>query len=312
MGEHPTGVAVVICTHTLERWNDIAGAVASVRAQTRPADEIVLVADHNDALLARMRAAFRDVVVVDNWGPRGESGARNAGVAATRSAVIAFLDDDAVADPHWLGRLARWYDDPGIVGVGGLARPRWDDARPSWFPDEFDWVVGCSYRGMPERAEPVRNLMGCNMSFRRSAIDAVGGFYTGLGRVGGTALGCSETEMCLRVAREVGGRFLFDPEARISHRVPAARGSVRYFLRRCRDEGRSKAHLAGRAGTDAALATERRYVRRVLPRGVARGVREAIGTDLAGLGRAAAIVAGAGVTSVTYARSLAGGGRATS
>ena len=61
-----------------------------------------------------------------------------------------------------------------ILGVGGAATPAWETAEPAWWPGEFGWVVGCSYRGQPTTTSPVRNLMGCNMSLRRTVLAAVG------------------------------------------------------------------------------------------------------------------------------------------
>ena len=49
-------------------------------------------------------------------------------------------------------------------------RPSGRDGRPRWFPPEFDWVVGCSYTGLPETVAPVRNLIGAAMSFRRQHL----------------------------------------------------------------------------------------------------------------------------------------------
>jgi GT2 family glycosyltransferase len=293
---------VVICAHTEERWDDVVAAVASVRAQERAPDQLVVVIDHNPTLFDRASAAFADdttLVVANDDGPRGESGARNAGVAVSTGDVLAFLDDDATAAPDWLSSLLRWYDDPEVLGVGGAADPNWDTARPAWFPTEFDWVVGCSYRGLPTEADTIRNLMGCNMSFRRDVIDRAGGFYVGLGRTGNDGFGCSETEFCLRARRLLGGRFVFEPRARIHHRVPPVRTTWKYFAARCRAEGRSKAHLAGREGQDQALELERAYVRRTLPTGVARGIRD-VRHDRAGLARSLAIVAGAGWTATGY------------
>ena len=115
--------------------------------------------------------------------------------------------------------------------------------------------------------------MGCNMCFRRDVIERAGGFYDGLGRTGNDGFGCSETEFCIRARRLLGGRFVFEPAARIHHRVPQGRTTWRYFAARCRAEGRSKAHLADREGQDEALALEKTYVRRTLPDG--RGPRPA-------------------------------------
>ena len=70
-----------------------------------------------------------------------------------------------------------------MTGVGGLTRPLWaTGARPRWFPEEFNWVVGCSYRGMPTGRARIRNVMGGNAAFRREVIGAVGGFSTAIGR----------------------------------------------------------------------------------------------------------------------------------
>ena len=292
--------AVVICAHTDDRRLETARAVDSVLAQTHPADEIVVVIDHNDGLLAWARDRFTGATVVANTRARGESGARNSGVAEVHSDVVAFLDDDATAHPDWLGHLLSWYEEPEVLGVGGAADPHWRSGRPAWFPEEFDWVVGCSYRGLPEEPATIRNLMGCNMSFRRDVIMEAGGFYEGLGRTGGDAFGCSETEFCIRAQRELGGRFVFEPRARIAHQVPADRGTWGYFTRRCRAEGRSKAMVARRTSRAEALALERRHVRTTLPQGIVRGLRD-VGRTPGAVGRVAAIVLGTSLTAGTYA-----------
>ena len=82
---------------------------------------------------------------------RGISGARNSGIAAARGAIIAFLDDDAIAAPDWLEQLLAGYSSPNVLGVGGAIEPQWQGGRPRWFPPEFDWVVGCTYLGHAAR-----------------------------------------------------------------------------------------------------------------------------------------------------------------
>lgn len=94
---------VVICAYTLERWGDTLAAVESVRNQTTPPHEIVLVVDHNPDLYERFRAALPDVTVVENRKQRGLSGGKDTGVDITTSDVVAFLDDDAVAHPSGSG-----------------------------------------------------------------------------------------------------------------------------------------------------------------------------------------------------------------
>src|SRR4051812_10678432 len=136
----PLTFSVVICAYTEKRWDDVLAAVRSVQRQSLPPLEIILVVDHNPALLERLAGELPDVRVVANQGPRGLSGGKNTGVALARGTVVAFLDDDAVAEADWLKAMAGAYTRPDVVGVGGLTRPLWETGRPRWFPEEFDWV----------------------------------------------------------------------------------------------------------------------------------------------------------------------------
>lgn len=297
----PRTISVVVCAYTEERWTDLTAALTSVLEQSEPGQDVVLVSDYADSLLERARAAFPQVTCVPNDGPRGLSGARNTGVARATGDVVAFLDDDAVAAPDWLARMLAAYADPAVIGVGGDVQPAWRAPRPSWFPEEFLWVLGCSYRGLPTARADIRNPIGANMSFRRDLIAQGGGFDTAIGRLGKDAAGCEETELSIRVrAANPGTRIVLEPAARCAHTVTPDRVTRRYFRQRCRAEGRSKALVSRLAGADAALETERGYVLRTLPRGVLRGLRELIGGDLSGGARALAIVEGAVLTATSY------------
>jgi len=295
-------ISVVICAYTEERWNDLTAAIESLRRQSLAPAEIIVAVDHNPRLLDRIQAHARDVVAVANRQTPGLSGARNSGIAAAGGEVIAFMDEDAAAAPNWLERLATGYISQRVLGVGGAIEPMWSSARPDWFPEEFDWVVGCTYRGMPRHASAVRNLIGCNMSFRRRVFESLGGFRDGIGRVGARPLGCEETELCIRLRQRWPTSIVFyEPSARVYHRVPASRARWRYFHARCYHEGLSKALVARLVGSDDGLASERTYTLRTLPQGVMRGVVETIRRgDLAGLTRAAAIAYGLALTASGY------------
>ncbi|MFJ8751252.1 glycosyltransferase family 2 protein [Streptomyces sp. NPDC102441] len=294
----PRDFSVVICVYTEERWEDILEAVASVRAQSLPAEEILLVVDHNPALLRRLAGEFGDgpgVRVLANAGPRGLSAGRNTGIAAARGAIVAFLDDDAVAEPDWLHHFGQGYDDPEVMAVGGRTLPSWASGRrPLWFPEEFDWVVGCTYLGLPPGTVRVRNVLGGNASFRRTAFDAAGGFATGIGRDGDKRpLGGEEAELCIRLSRALPHAvLLIDDRAVIHHKVPGVRERFGYFRTRTYAEGLSKALVARSVGAGRGLESERRYTTRVLPAGVLRGVRDFLLGRPGGAGRAGAVVTG--------------------
>ncbi|MCU0490145.1 MAG: glycosyltransferase family 2 protein [Chloroflexaceae bacterium] len=294
--------SVVLRTYTEQRWDTFVPAVESVLAQTVTPAEVVVVVDHNPALCQRVRARFPQVQVVENPYEAGSSGAWNACVSATRGEIIVFFDDDAVARPDWLAHLLAHYQQPDVLGVGGAILPRWVDGRPAWFPEEFNWVVGCTYRGLPTAPAAVRNLIGCNMSFRRQVFGEIGGFRAELGHIKDRPIGCDETELCIRIGqRWPDHRLVYDPAATVEHVVPASRTTFAYFRERCRLEGRSKALVSHLVGAQRGLASERAYTLRTLPVGVLRGLGAALlRGDSGGLGRAGAIVVGLATTALSY------------
>lgn len=298
----PPTFSVVICAYTDRRWDDILAAVASVQAQQPPPDELIVVVDHNPDLQVRLADRLPGVRVVANHHERGLSGARNTGVELSRADVVAFLDDDAAAERGWLAGLARHYADPAVLGVGTRIDAAWDGAAPAWWPTEFNWVVGCTYTG--QRPGPVRNLIGASASFRRELFDN-GGFTTGIGRSATDRRpgGGEETEFCIRVAQtHPGGIFLHIDDAAVSHHVPADRGRFSYFRTRCYAEGLSKAQITEHVGACDGLSAERSYSTVALPRGILRGIWDAVHGDFRGLLRAGAIITGLAWTTAGYLR----------
>lgn len=296
-------VAVVICTYSEARWNDLVRSIDSVMRQRRSAREVVVVVDHNPELFSRVRSELGGVDAVENRFAAGLSGARNTGVANTRSPVIAFLDDDAFAAEDWLELLEAGYRDATVNGVGGAVEPVWQSGRPAWFPPEFGWVVGCGYRGLPASATSVRNLLGCNMSFRREVFESVGGFRTGIGRIEAHPVGCEETELCIRALHAGPERiFLYQPAAKVFHQVPRERATLRYYRSRCFAEGLSKAVVTRLVGSADGLAAERKHALRTLPAGVGRDLAATVRhRDVSYLERAGASVAGLAFTTGGFA-----------
>jgi GT2 family glycosyltransferase len=307
-------VSVVVCCYTQERWDDICGALESVRQQVSDRDEIIVAVDHEPELAARVRASFPDVKVVENALVRGLSGARNTGIAVATREIVAFLDDDAIAADGWLDHLCAPYDDPAVAVVGGRVEPSWDESRPAWFPPEFDWVVGCTYAGHPG-VGPIRNVIGANMSFRREIFEALGGFDDRVGRVAALPAGCEETELCIRVRqRRPGSVVWYAPSSVVRHRVRPERATFAYFKARCRAEGGSKTRVARLVGARDGLASERSYATRTLPRAAADDLRVAIGLPRRGtqsrrrgaLARVGARACGVALTAGGFAKGRVG------
>src|SRR6266568_2143656 len=196
-------ISVVICAFLSERWHDLVAAVESIQRQSISPCETIVVIDHNPQLFERARTRIPGVTVIENSEPKGSSGARNSGIAIAQGTFIAFLDDDATAEPDWLERLGHCCQDPQVLGAGGVVEPLWLSRRPTWFPQEFYWVVGGSY---PMGVEETELCIRAAQHWPDKA-------------------------------------FLCDPYARIHHRIPPHRASWRYFRVRCYAEGLSKAMM---------------------------------------------------------------------
>ncbi len=302
MNIQPLDAAVIICCYTEDRWVALCAAIDSALNQQLPPAEVIVVVDYNPALYMRVQAQYPAVRVVANHERKGLSGARNTGISVSSAPITAFLDDDAVAEADWLARLCAPMADPQVMGVGGKLEPNWLDGFPGWLPDEFYWVVGCTYRGLPTQSGKVRNMIGGNMCIRRELFDEVGGFRSEIGRIGTIPLGGEETEFCIRAHQSrPESWFLYEPAARIQHEVPGKRTTWRYFRSRCYSEGLSKALISRLVGAQDGLHSESSYVMSVLPRGILRNLSEVLfHRDIHGLQRATVIVAGLVITTVGY------------
>ncbi len=303
-------VSVVMCAYTMDRWADLQQAIQSVEDQASRPDEIILVIDHNPTLVRMAQERFAGVKVIENRESKGLSGARNSGIAAASGEIITFMDEDAIAEPTWIERLLEVYGDNEVIGAGGQVKPLWPGEAPKWFPEEFGWVVGCSYKGLPTGISRIRNPIGCNMSFRREALIAAGGFRNGIGRVGTLPVGCEETEVSIRIQQATpGSKIMYNPEAVVFHRVPEWRTTWRYFISRCYSEGISKATIASLVGASDSVASEKQYITKTLSASVLRNVQAAVSHgEMRALMQAGAILAGLLTTITGY---LAGSARRT-
>jgi glucosyl-dolichyl phosphate glucuronosyltransferase len=306
-------VTVVIACHTEKRWRSLLEAIRSAVEQ-RPAPAAVVVSvDHNPALSERLRASFPGITVVDNDGAPGASGARNAGARVASTPFVAFLDDDAIARPGWLAELLRPLEDASVVGTGGAVAPLWTTRRPPWFPDEFAWVIGASYTGLPEEPAEIRNVWSENMAVRRAAFEAVGGFRAGFGKLGNRSRP-EDTDLCIRMARN--GRWMYAPSAVVDHLVPADRETFSFFLARSFAEGRGKIEMAGQLAGERSLGAEGSFVTQTVPHGILSCLRSSAEERALGpLLRALALIigtaaAGAGATVAIGSRLLGGRARA--
>lgn len=263
-------VSTVVCAHSLDRLQDLTEAIGSLLEQTHRELEIIVVIDGSEELHQQIvtdysgHNALKAVFLKENI---GVSRARNAGINEARGDIIAFMDDDAVADRNWIENLLRIYREYDAVAVGGRILPIWRCEKPVYLPEELYWLVGVTHKGFAEeKIAEVRNTFGPNMSFKREVFDRVGLFNEKLGfaRGGTSYIQAEEPEFALRMMRELGKGVIYNPEAIVYHKVPKSKVGVRALINRAFYQGYSKAWVEKHSISGDPIATERSYLKHLL------------------------------------------------
>ena len=243
--------SVVICTYSIDRFGDLLEAIESVKKQRFCNVETVIVVDGNRALYELIiKTGIHDDRIHThihlNERNLGLSKSRNIGAEIATGDVVAFLDDDAVAEPEWIARLAELYTRNSAVAAGGKLKPRWVNGAANFIPEEFWWLVGANPKGDPDRIMEVRNTYGSNISFNRGVFIQVGGFSTEFGFNAGkkTVLQGEEADLCNRIKKLTGASVWYDPEAVVFHKVFKSRVALKALFRRAFWQGYSKRAMA--------------------------------------------------------------------
>ena len=236
-------VSVVVCTYTMDRYDVFTEAVESVLAQTYEPLEVVLVIDGNPTVYEHAVEDFGDrgdVTIHDNDENRGISYSRTKGGELASGEIVAFIDDDGVAEQDWIANLVEVYETTDVIAVGGDVRPNWQGERPDFFPEEFYWLVGCVEPGFAEDGEEVRNTYGSNISYRREEFLEVGGYDPNTGRKGDKHLQAHEAPVGIRLLEEFGQGMVYTEDAVVHHTLFKYRGEFRWLLFRSFWQGYSK------------------------------------------------------------------------
>ena len=241
-------VSVVVCTYAMDRYNAFSAAVESVLTQAYDPVELVVVVDGNPEVYERVVEDFGDadkrgvtsVILHDNDENHGISYSRTKGGELASGEVVAFIDDDAAAETDWIEQLIQVYEETDAVAVGGDVRPNWQTEKPMFFPEEFYWLVGCVEPDFAEHLEEVRNTYGSNISYRREAFLAVGGYDPSTGRKGDKHLQAHEAPVGVRLLREYGKGMVYTEDAVVHHTLFDYRGEFRWLVFRSFWQGYSK------------------------------------------------------------------------
>ena len=176
-------VSVIVLSR--DRGHLLRCALQSLRCQSHAPFEVIVVGDAEaEATIQTM--GLQDRVVFVPFDAPNVAGGRNAGLAAAQGEIVAFLDDDAVAESHWLRSIVAGFDTPDVQIVGGFVRARngisyqWRGQTissvgthaPLILPDDQISYIPATPKAAPE-------VMGTNCAYRTEALREIGGFDPG-------------------------------------------------------------------------------------------------------------------------------------
>ena len=239
-------ISAIICT--LNRADYLRKAITSLVDQTLPKEQYEIIVVDNGSTDNTRQVIREEFGYVSNlryiYEPvLGLSQVRNTGWKNARGEYVAYLDDDAVADQGWLGKIVEVFEtvkpQPGCVG--GKVEPIWEVPRPVWLSDNMVlYLAILDYSETPFTLDDSHYLVGANMAYPRHLLETMGGFPTSLGRRGSSLLSHEETRLRQRIG-EAGYVCMYHPEITVWHHMQASRLKKTWFIRRVYWEGVSNA-----------------------------------------------------------------------
>jgi glycosyltransferase involved in cell wall biosynthesis len=241
-------VSIILCTHN--RVRHLATAIESIETQgvSKEFYETIVVDNASSDATRDFVCSRANQNSSLRWIPEpiiGHSRARNTGIRAARGRYLAFIDDDAIAEPGWLAGILLTFDACGAeVGcVGGKIIPIWGAPRPPWLHDDLlGYITVLDLSPAASWLNDHQDPYGANVVYKKEALLRVGGFSTELGRKGNLLLSNDEI-LVNRQLRRLGYRIYYDPRISVRHHVAAERLTKNWFRRRAYWQGVSDAVL---------------------------------------------------------------------
>jgi glycosyltransferase involved in cell wall biosynthesis len=234
---YPYKISAVICSYNRARF--IIKAVESIFAQDvdKAMYEVIVVDNNSTDNTLEVLQQFKTEHPDYNFRFYTET---NQGVAHTRTRcakeakgeLIAYLDDDSMAQPGWLSTTIRFFDEhPEVYSTGGKITPYFLTGIPNWYSKYFFGLVGNFDQGPKEKQlTGARYPCGANMAFRKKVFDEIGYFNTDLGRKGTGLLANEEKDIYLRILAH-GKKVFYLPQVEVLHAVESNKFDKNYVRR---------------------------------------------------------------------------------
>lgn len=238
-------VSVIVCTYNREKF--ITQCLRSIARQSANYETFELIFVNNNSTDTTEEIFFRfkrehPSLQCDYFFEKepGLSFARNRGIEEAKGAILAFLDDDAIACSDYVERLQSEFANSGFVAGGGKILAKWESKKPDWMgrfllPLVSVIDLGNKITTFGKNKYPI----GANMFFKRSIFENVKGFNTKLGRVGKNMMGGEEKDLFNQI-REFGGQVGYFPEIYVHHIIPEERTTKKFIKVQALGVGRSE------------------------------------------------------------------------
>ncbi len=212
-------ISVVVCTYN--RAALLEKALRSLFAQqTDPHSFEIVVIDNNSAdetpqVVESLKTESPVTLRYFRESRQGNAYARNAGVDQAAEAIVAYMDDDVIADENWIAVMSSAFArEPELAFVGGRVLPLWESEPPSWLTNEH-WaplaLLDYGTEPLSIAGQTPLGLLTANIGIRKEVFAEVGGFLTSLQRVKGAIGSMEDHEFLMRVCR-AGKRGMYLPE----------------------------------------------------------------------------------------------------
>nr|HPR04515.1 glycosyltransferase [Deltaproteobacteria bacterium] len=230
-------ISAIITTHN--RVEYLKKALKGLADQTLPKDDFEILVVDNASTDTTRQIVSSDYPDLTNLRyihepVLGLTHARNTGWKAAKGKYIAFLDDDAIPSPQWLGKIVETFEtvSPSPGCVGGKIQPIWEAPRPSWLNDDLArFLTILDWSDIPFFIQAPQYVAGANMAFPKVLIEKVGGFKSDLGRIGNKLLS-NEELLIARQIEKLGFRTYYHPDISVQHHILASRISKQWFMSR--------------------------------------------------------------------------------
>jgi len=240
-------ISVIICSYNREEY--ITGAIDSLYNQTLSKQIYEVIVVDNNSIDNTKQLCLNYIQSHPGYNihyleekQQGASFARNTGAAFAKAPLLAFMDDDAIADKDFLERVISFYEaHPDVSGLGGRIIPKYIPAEPKWMSHYVSSLVGnFNFSDMVEMFKPGKYPLESNMIVTKKDFNEVGGFNILLPGVKGTLRIGGEGKDFFMKLQALGKKIYYDPSISVQHVVEVNKLTPEYMYRVASGIGRGE------------------------------------------------------------------------